>query len=153
MGGRGVSWATCEADCGSQDLQLELQLLFPPRVSSHASNVSAPASQLHLVSSPARERGSAGARCAPGRLEKRSITPRREQQVPAPAPLADGDETQPHFTAAALPAPAGTGHIPTVPGAILMGSGLCLPPLRFTGWSEHHQDARSFLMGRLLAIL
>lgn len=30
MGGRGVSWAVCEADCGSQDLQLELQLFFFP---------------------------------------------------------------------------------------------------------------------------
>ena len=105
-------------------------LSFPPRASSHASNISAAASQLRLVSSPASERRSAGARCALRRLEKRP--PPREQQLPAPALPAAGElrgaggETQPRFPPAVLPAPAGTGHVPTVPSAVLVGSGLCL---------------------------
>lgn len=113
----------------TSDLNPFFFFFFPSlRASSHASNVSAPASQLHLVSSPTRERGSAEARCAPGRLEKWPPHPRsaRSQPLCRWQLGSTGGETQLCFPATAIPAPAGTGHVPTVPGAISAGSGLCL---------------------------
>lgn len=134
-------------------------LFFPPWASLHASNISAPASQLCLVSSLARERGSAGARCTPGRLEKQPPPP-LEHQVPAPALLAAGERWVPGVkpSPTSQPQPSrhqlGRGTFPRCPALFRQGQSCACPPaaLGLVQASPGHRII-SERAGKLLTIL
>lgn len=132
VGRQGVSWATCEADCRSQDLQLEPNFPPLPQASLHTSKVSSPASQLHLVSSSARKRGAAlaGAGCC-----WKSGPPQPGVPGPSPALLAAGE----HRGLGVKPSPTsqpqhsrhqlGQGTFPRLLVLFQQGQGCPCPPV------------------------
>lgn len=131
VGRQGVSWATCEADCRSQDLQLEPDFFPPPR---HPYTLLRSPLQHHSCISFHLRRGKEAAALAGARCCWKS-GPQPGAPGPSPAPLAAGEHrvlgVKP--SAASQPQPShhqlGQGTFPRLLLLFQQGQGCPCPPV------------------------